>query len=104
MIQNKFKSKGITNGDAEQQKAGNLIKQDFTAEEPNKKGLTDITEIPCKNDEKIYLSAYMDCFDGSILAYEMNTNMKTAICVNTIKRVFRNEKATDLIVHSYRGS
>ncbi len=104
MIQSKFKPKGITKADAEQQKAENLIKQDFTATEPNKKGLMDITEIPCRNDEKLYLSAYLDCFDGSILAYEMDTNMKAELCVNTIKRVFRNEKPENLIVHSDRGS
>ncbi len=104
LIKRKFKPNGLTKADSEQQKSENLIKQEFTAEEPNKKGLTDITEIPCKNGEKLYLSAYLDCFDGSILSYEMDTNMKKELCINTLKRVFRNEKPTELIVHSDRGS
>lgn len=83
LIKNKFNTKGITKVD-----------------EPNKKGLTDITEISCKNDEKLYLSAYLDCFNGSILAYEMDINMKVELCVNNIKRVFKNEKPKELIVHS----
>lgn len=47
---------------------GNLVKRDFTAEAPNEKRLTDITEIKAR-DGKVYLSPMIDCHDGRIVAY-----------------------------------
>lgn len=47
---------------------GNLIARDFTAERPNEKRLTDITEIKAA-DGKVYLSPVIDCHDGKIVAY-----------------------------------
>lgn len=47
---------------------GNLVNRDFTAEAPNEKWLTDITEIKAR-DGKVYLSPMIDCHDGRIVAY-----------------------------------
>lgn len=47
---------------------GNLVNRDFTAEAPNEKWLTDITEIKAW-DGKVYLSPMIDCHDGKIVAY-----------------------------------
>lgn len=47
---------------------GNLVNRDFTAEAPNGKWLTDITEIKAW-DGKVYLSPMIDCHDGKIVAY-----------------------------------
>ena len=47
---------------------GNLVNRDFTAERPNEKWLTDITEIKAR-DGKAYLSPMIDCHDGKIVAY-----------------------------------
>ena len=47
---------------------GNLVNRDFTAEAPNEKWLTDITEIKAR-DGKVYLSPMIDCHDGKIVAY-----------------------------------
>ena len=46
----------------------NLVDRDFTAERPNEKWLTDISEIKAR-DGKVYLSPMIDCFDGKIVAY-----------------------------------
>ena len=53
----------------------NIIKQDFSAQEPLRKLLTDITQIPCK-DGKLYVSPLLDCYNGEIIALAMDTNMK----------------------------
>ena len=39
--------KGLTRTDPEAMQAENLIKQDFSAEEPYEKLLTDITQVQC---------------------------------------------------------
>ena len=47
---------------------GNLADRDFTAEMPNEKWLTDITEIKAR-DGKVHLSPMIGCHDGRIIAY-----------------------------------
>ena len=48
----------------------NLVDRDFTAERPNEKWVTDVTEFNVRG-EKLYLSPVMDLFNGEIVAYEM---------------------------------
>lgn len=55
IIRYKRRPKSLTKADSEAQKAKNLLQQDFTAEEPNEKWLTDITEICSVNNKIHYL-------------------------------------------------
>jgi putative transposase len=103
IIQYKRRPKGLTKADPETQKAENLLQQDFTAEEPNKKWLTDITEIPCI-DGKLYLAPVLDCFDGSIRGFKMDSNMRAELCVEAFERACRSDGAKGMILHSDRGS
>ena len=45
----------------------NLLNRDFSAEVPNEKWLTDITEFQIPAG-KVYLSPMIDCFDGMVVA------------------------------------
>lgn len=103
IIKQRRKPNGITKADNEAQKSENLIKQDFTAEKPNQKWLTDITEIPCI-DAKLYLAPVLDCFDGSIRGFKMDTNMKAELCIEAFKQACRQDGAWGMILHSDRGS
>ena len=93
----------LTITDAEAQKAENLLQQDFTADAPNQKWLTDITEIPC-NDGKLYLAPILDCYDGAIVAFSMVGHMRAEWCTDVLKQACRKEKAQGMIIHSDRGS
>lgn len=53
--ESKRRPNGITKADNEAQKAENLIARDFSAEKPNEKLLTDISEVQC-SDGKLYIS------------------------------------------------
>lgn len=66
---------GITKATTEIQDKENLIKRDFSSDEPLKKLLTDITEVPCL-DGKLYISPFLDCYNVEIVALEMRNNMK----------------------------
>jgi len=103
MIRCKRHPKGIAKADSEAPKAENLIKQDFTAQSPNEKWLMDITEIPCKNG-KLYLAPVLDCYDGSIRGFKMDTNMKAELCVEAFKLACRGDGARGMILYSDRGS
>ncbi|MEG1497408.1 MAG: IS3 family transposase [Clostridiales bacterium] len=103
MIRMKRKPNGITKADLAAQKSENLIKQDFTTTIPNKKCLTDITEISCKNG-KIYLAAILDCYDGSIRGFKMADHMQADLCVAAFQSACREDNARGMILHSDRGS
>lgn len=93
---------GITREDAAAQKSENLIQQDFTANRPNKKWLTDITEVPCY-DGKLYIAPILDCFDGKIVGLAMDDNMRKELCIQAFESACRHTGASSMILHSDRG-
>lgn len=95
---------GITKSTEETQENENILKRNFSADEPLKKFLTDITEVQCA-DGKLYVSPIMDCFSGEIVALEMRENMKKELCIDTVRQLKR--LCPDLkgaVFHSDRGS
>ena len=54
---------GLTKADKKAMRPQNIIKQDFRAQEPLRKLLTDITQILCK-DGKLYVSPLLDCYNS----------------------------------------
>lgn len=94
---------GITREDMEAQKSENLIQRDFKSEAPNKKWLSDITEIPCY-DGKLYLAAVMDCFEGEIVGLSMGNHMRKELCIQAFENACKSKNARGMIFHSDRGS
>lgn len=96
---------GITKATTEIQEKENLIKRDFTSNEPLKKVLSDITEIQC-SDGKLYVSAVLDCFNGEILAAAMDDNMKKELCIATVNQMKKlyGKRLVGTVFHSDRGS
>ena len=70
----------------------NLVARDFSAEKPNEKWLTDISEFALPSG-KVYLSPIIDCFDGLPVSWTISTspNAKLAngmldLAVKTLKK------------------
>ena len=100
----KRRPNGITKADREARKSDDLLKRDFTSGEPLKKCITDITEIKAK-DGKLYVSAIFDCFDAAVLGLAMDTNMKAALCRQTLENAVRSYPALrEAVIHSDRGA
>ena len=96
---------GLTKADINAKKTQNLIKRDFKADKPNRKWLTDITEIACKVGTKLYLCVVFDCYNEEIIGMAMADNMEANLCCNAIKDAFRKTKAgSGVIIHSDAGS
>ena len=94
----------LTKADKDAMKPQNIIKQDFTADVPLRKFLTDITQIPCK-DGKLYVSPLLDCYNGEIISLVMDTNMKKELCIKTITEAYRKfDIKSGAIIHSDSGS
>ena len=99
----KRRPKGLTKADPEAMASENLIHQDFHADRPWQKLLTDITQIQCA-DGKLYISPIMDCFNGEILSLCMDNNMRKELCLNTLKAAAGRFPIHGAILHSDRGS
>lgn len=94
---------GLTKATTEIQEQENLLKQNFKADKPYCKLLTDITQIACK-DGKLYISPIMDCFNGEILSLVMRTNMRKELCIDTLKAAAQRYPIQGALLHSDRGS
>lgn len=97
------KPKSLTHATTQIQEKENLLKQNFSASEPLKKLLTDITQIPC-SDGTLYISPILDCFNGEILSLIMRDNREKEICIDTLHAVACRYKLKGTILHSDRGS
>jgi transposase InsO family protein len=99
----KRKPNGLTKEDYAAQKSENLLKQDFSASEPNSKWLSDITEVPTANG-KLYLAPVLDCFDGQIVGLAMADNMRKELCIEAFEQACLRHNAYGMVFHSDRGS
>lgn len=95
---------GLTKADKKAHRPENIIKQDFTAEQPCQKWLSDISQVPCK-DGTLYVSPMQDCYNGEIISLAMSDNMKRDLCIETVKEAYRNTGAGNgVIIHTDSGS
>ena len=87
--------------------ADNILNRNFTAEAPNQKWLTDVTEFKWydenKDKHKVYLSTILDLYDRRIVAYVISDHNDNRLVFNTFdKAIVSNPGATPLC-HSDRG-
>ncbi|MFC5532642.1 IS3 family transposase, partial [Cohnella yongneupensis] len=84
--------------------AENLLQRDFTADAPNRKWVTDVTQYRVF-DERIYLSAIKDLWNNEIIAYHISNNNDNPLVLETFRKALDIHKdVTGLIVHSDQGS
>lgn len=84
--------------------ADNLLERNFTASEPNRKWVADITY--CPTDEGwLFLAAVLDCFSRRIVGWAMSDGMPTDLVADALKMaLLHRQPGADLIHHSDRGS
>ena len=83
--------------------AENLLQRDFTAEKPNQKWVTDVTQYRVF-DDRIYLSVIKDLWNNEIVAYHISRRNDNPLVLETFQKAFEKHKdVTGLIVHSDQG-
>ena len=81
----------------------NRLAQDFHADRPNQKWVTDISYIRT-GQGFLYLSVIRDLYDNSIVAYKTGTEQNINLVLSTIRAAKRKEKVTgSLHLHSDQG-
>lgn len=98
------KFKVTTDSEHDQPVAADLLQQDFTAEEPNRKWVSDITYIWTR-EGWLYLAVVMDLYSRVIIGWSMNKRMtQQLVCDALTMALFRRGFPKDVTVHSDRGS
>ena len=86
--------------------AGNILHRDFTAERPNEKWLTDVSEFKYYSGIevlKVYLSAILDLYDHRIVAYKISSHNDNPLVMKTFDAAVAAEPDADPLFHSDRG-
>lgn len=92
-----------TNSDHDLPIAENLLNQDFTADGPNAKWVTDITYIDT-DEGWLYLSSIEDLFSRRIVGWAMDVHMETSLVLRALDMALGNRSpGAGLTHHSDRG-
>ena len=83
--------------------APNILDRNFTAEAPNEKWVTDITEFKLFG-EKLYLSPVLDLFNGEIITYTFGSRPTYSLVSEMLEKAFERLSEEDkLLFHSDQG-
>jgi putative transposase len=81
-----------------------LVRRDFTADEPGAKLVGDITYIPTW-EGWLYLATVLDCHTKACVGYALADHMRTDLVIEALQMAARNYSlAEDAIFHSDRGT
>jgi putative transposase len=87
--------------------APNLLNRDFSAEQPNRKWVSDITQIPTQEGD-VYLAATMDLYSRMIVGWAMDEHMEASLTRRAfqmgLERRCPQGLPEGLLHHSDRGS
>jgi putative transposase len=93
-----------TDSDHDQPVAPNLLEQDFTADAPNQRWVTDITYIPT-GEGWLFLAAIVDLYSRKVVGWAMQPTMDRSLVLNALTMAVDDRKpGPGLIHHSDRGS
>ena len=95
-------------------KFADLVKRDFTAAEPNRKWVGDMTEIQTESGQKLYLATVIDLYSRRLLGAAMGLHPDAELACAAInmavaarggrQAIWRDEEAERVIFHTDRGS
>lgn len=104
LLQRKKRPHGLTKCNHRDPQIDDLVQRDFTATVPGIKYLSDITQIKCL-DGKLYLTAVLNCYDGTVVGFAMKHYMHISLCCDALRDVVSHDGyQKNLILHSDHGS
>jgi transposase InsO family protein len=98
------KYKATTNSNHSLPVADNLLKQNFEADRPNQKWVSDITYI-ATDEGWLYLAVVMDLYSRIVVGWSMSERMTVQLTCDALRMaLFRRHRPRGVILHSDRGS
>ena len=82
-----------------------LFKRDFTAGEPNRKYMGDITYLPVGDGEFLYLATVLDCFSRRVVGWSIADHMRTGLVADALRMAAATRGGLDgAVFHSDHGA
>lgn len=83
--------------------APDLVQREFTADKPNQKWVTDVTEFKV-GEQKVYLSPVIDLFNQEVVSYEVSKSVRLSLVTDMLKKATAKLGLHETpIVHSDQG-
>jgi transposase InsO family protein len=94
-----------TDSDHQEPIAPNLLARDFTASEPNRKWVADLTYVPT-DEGWAYVAVVMDLFSRRIVGWAVGDSLETSLVLEALNRAIetRRPRPDSIVHHSDRGS
>jgi putative transposase len=83
--------------------AENILDRNFTAEKPDEKWVTDVTEFKYGGSKKAYLSAILDLHDGTIVSFVLGKSNDNKLVFKTLDQATKHLNGNQPLIHSDRG-
>lgn len=98
------KFKATTNSNHRLPVAPNLLQQDFSAQRPNEKWVSDITYV-ATDEGWLYVAVVLDLYSRLVVGWAMSDRMSATLTCDALRMaLFRRHRPRGVIVHSDRGS
>lgn len=102
--QRKYRKVITTNSKHNFPVVSNVLNQEFHAERPNQKWVSDITYIPTK-EGWLYLAGILDLFSRKIVGWDMSSQIDAKLVENALRMaLYQRQPGRGLLHHSDRGS
>jgi len=90
--------------DPSKRPAENVLDQDFSADAPNRKWVTDITYLPTEGGW-VYLAVVLDLFSRKVVGWSISESLATTLVSRALRNAIesRQPKTSRLLHHSDRG-
>jgi transposase InsO family protein len=87
------------------QKVPDLLKRDFTADEPNRKYVGDITYLPLADGTNLYLATVIDCCSRRLAGWALADHMRTDLIQDALRDALATRGSlAGAIFHSDHGA
>ncbi|MGW2928311.1 IS3 family transposase [Streptomyces fungicidicus] len=82
-----------------------LFQRDFTATEPGRKYMGDITYLPLTGGRFLYLATVLDCFSRKVVGWSIADHMRTGLVADALRMAARTRGGLDgAVFHSDHGA
>lgn len=81
----------------------NLLEQNFKADAPNQKWVTDITYLPY-GERMLYLSTILDLYNNEVIAYKISDTQNAQLVLDTLAIACQKRNTAGIILHSDQGA
>ena len=82
-----------------------LVGRKFTANEPNRVYVGDITYLPCKGGKNMYLATVIDTYSRKLAGYTLADHMRVSLAIDALSHAHGVRGSLDgAVFHSDHGS